>query len=268
MPARSWTIRRQDSARSWSDLVRQVLLFALAYLGYRFVRGLVEGRINAAFAHARAIIDFERSMHIFVEPAVQGWTTSRHWLIDLASWMYVNTHFTITLVVLVFIYFLRNRSFYFVRNMLLVAMAIALIGYVIYPTAPPRLMPEWGFTDSVANLTGASPDSSTVSALFNPFAAVPSMHVAFALLLGWSMSRLVRLRALKLLWALYPVFVTWVVVATANHYWTDAALGALTAALSALIAQRLARVRPDAWAFRPELDSPSAGGGRTIGQLA
>ena len=90
----------------------------------------------------------------FVEPSVQAWAIGKHWLIDFASWMYINSHFAITLGALVFIYVAHNRAFYFVRNMFMVAMAIALIGYVVFPTAPPRFMPEWGFTDSVARFTG------------------------------------------------------------------------------------------------------------------
>ena len=73
-------------------------------------------------------------------------------MIDAASWMYVNSHFTITTVTLAFIYLRRNASFYFIRNMFMVAMGIALVGYAAFPTAPPRFMPEWGFTDSVARL--------------------------------------------------------------------------------------------------------------------
>ena len=98
--------------------------------------------------------------------------------------MYVNSHFTITTVTLAFIYLRRNPSFYFIRNMFMVAMGIALVLYAAYPTAPPRFMPEWGFSDSVAHFTGLTAEGSSADALYNPFAAVPSMHVAFALMLG------------------------------------------------------------------------------------
>ncbi len=87
--------------------------------------------------------------------------------------------------------------------------------------------------------------------LYNPFAAVPSMHVAFALMIGVPALMLVKRRVARSLWALYPLVVTFVVVVTANHFWLDAALGALVAALSAYLAHAgLARVRPDAWAWR------------------
>jgi len=87
--------------------------------------------------------------------------------------------------------------------------------------------------------------------LYNPFAAVPSMHVAFALMIAIPAIKLVRPLALKVAWALYPVLVTFVVMVTANHFWLDVALGALVAAVSASAASHaLARARPDAWSWR------------------
>jgi PAP2 superfamily len=233
------------------DLLRQVALFAAAYAGYRLVRGLVEGDANAAFAHARELISFERTMHVFVEPSVQAWASGSRVLMDLSSWLYVNAQTTVTIGALMYLYLRHNRSFYFVRNMFLIAMAIALVGYTVFPTAPPRFMPEWGFIDSVSDFTGVqvSHASASMTALFNPYAAVPSMHVAFALMIGWPLARLVRHRAVSVLWLLYPFLMTFVIVATANHFIVDALLGALTAGLSAYGARWLARARPGVWRF-------------------
>jgi hypothetical protein len=232
------------------DVVRQLLLFAGAYYLYRLVRGAVDGKAAASFENARHLISLERSLHVFVEPSVQTWATGRSAIIDFASWMYINSHFVITVATLIWLYRFRNGAFYFVRNMFMIAMGLALVGYVVYPTAPPRFFPEWGFSDSVANFTGVDPDTGLASALVNPFAAVPSMHVAFALMIGWPMAQLVHHSALRVAWRLYPFLVTFVVVATGNHFIMDAVLGALTAAVSAYVAQfLLARARPQAWAF-------------------
>ncbi len=219
---------------------------------YDLVRGLVDdGSGYKPFGDATRIIDVERTLHIFIEPSVQAWAQNEHWLMDAADWTYLNGHFLVTLAALIFIYMRRNDSFYFVRNMLLIAMAIALFGYWLYPTAPPRLMPEWGFTDSISQFLGVAHfDNGPTKAFLNAYAAVPSMHVCFAVLIGRSMARLGSHRAVKVVWYLYPLFVTFVVVATANHYLTDVFLGALTAGASAVLAQRLlARARPDVWAF-------------------
>jgi membrane-associated phospholipid phosphatase len=234
----------------WADVARQLLLFGAAYYAYQIVRGAVDGKVTTAAWNATKIINLEHTLHIFAEPSVQAWASSKAWIIDSANWMYINSHFVVTVGALVFIYLRRNDSFYFVRNMFLIAMGIALVGYVLYPTAPPRLMPEWGFADSVAAFTGVRVENEPVSALLNLYAAVPSMHVCFALMVGWPLARLVKPRPLKVVWFLYPFLVTFVVVATGNHYFLDAVLGAMTAGVSALLSQQLlARWRPEAWSF-------------------
>jgi hypothetical protein len=163
--------------------------------------------------------------------------------------MYVNSHFVITTTFLIWLYLARNHAFYYVRNMFMIAMGLALVGYVVFPAAPPRMLPEWGFTDTVADFVGQA-GSNTASVLYNPYAAVPSMHVAFALMIAVPAIMVVRTRVLKVLWAFYPLLITFVVMVTANHFWIDAALGVLVAATSAYVAREvLARARPEAWAW-------------------
>ena len=160
---------------------------------------------------------------------MQTWAIGTGWVDDVGAWMYLNTHFVVTTCTLAFIYLFRNEHFYFVRNMFMVAMGLALVGYVVYPTAPPRMLPELGFIDTVSDFTGVS-STPSVNALFNPYAAVPSMHVGFALMLarpddpdGAPAS------GCKALWAAYAPVVTFVVVVTANHWVFDAFTGALVA---------------------------------------
>src|SRR5262249_58929029 len=120
------------------DALRQLLLFGGAYYVYRIVRGVVDGQVETAFAHARWIVNTERTLHLFFEPNVQSWTVGKGWLIHVADFTYVNAHFVISTAFLIWLYFWRNEAFYFVRNMFIAAMAMALIIYVLYPTAPPR----------------------------------------------------------------------------------------------------------------------------------
>jgi hypothetical protein len=248
-----WTLPNRFAARflpkGWRDLLVQILLFCGAYWLYRLVRGQTDGRVAEAFEHARELIHIEQALGLFIEPTVHAWAEGRTWIIDIASWSYVNSHFTITTATLAFIYLRRNSSFYFIRNMFMVAMGIALVLYAAFPTAPPRYMPEWGFSDSVADFTGLTASGSSADALYNPFAAVPSMHVAFALMLGVPMLRMARHRWAKALWSVYPLLVSFIVVATANHWWFDAFTGAVTAAISAAVAIQFARWRPAAWAW-------------------
>src|SRR5580704_13414691 len=206
MVARARLLQARVLPHGWLDALRQVSLFALAYLAYRLVRGLVEGDANEAFAHARDLISLERTLHLFVEPSIQTWASGSHVVMVASSWIYVNAQTSVTFGALLYLYLRHNRNFYFVRNMFMIAMGIALIGYTVFPTAPPRFMPEWGFIDSVTDFTGVhvSHASTLASTLFNPYAAVPSMHVAFALMIGWPLARLVRHGAARVLWIVYP----------------------------------------------------------------
>jgi hypothetical protein len=234
-----------------ADLARQVALFSAALYAYSLVRGFADepGAVETAFDNARSVIGIERALNVFVEPSIQAWAMGSSLVVDAASWLYLNAQTSVTLGALLFIYLRRNESFYFVRNMLMVAMALALVGYVVFPTAPPRFLPEWGFFDSVSDFAGVPSDSATADALFNPYAAIPSMHVAYALMMGWSLARLVRHRVAAGWWWAYPFVVTFVIVATANHFFLDAVVGALVAGLAALTARELGRARPAAWAF-------------------
>ncbi len=248
--ARVWRLSGRWLPNGWLDALRQLALFAGAYYAYRLVRGFVDGQAGLAFENARNLVHFERTLGLFFEPGLQAWARGQDWILTGANWMYVNSHFIVTTTFLIWLYIARNQAYYFVRNMFMVAMSLALAGYLIYPTAPPRFLPEWGFTDSVASLVGESAENSA-NVLYNPFAAVPSMHVAFALMIAVPAVALVRNRVIKGLWAMYPLLVTFVVVVTANHFWVDAALGALVAGVSAVAASAaLARARPDAWAWR------------------
>jgi PAP2 superfamily len=251
MVARARVLQARVLPNGWLDVLRQISLFLAAYLAYRLVRGLVEGRATAAFQHARELISLERTLHLFVEPSVQAWASGSHLVMVTASWLYVNGQTSVTIGALLYLYLRHNRSFYFVRNMFMIAMAIALVGYTVFPTAPPRFMPEWGFIDSVSDLTGVhiSHTSASMTALANPYAAVPSMHVAFALMIGWPLACLARRSVVRIAWLLYPFLMAFVIVVTANHFIVDALLGALTAGASACGASWLARARPGVWRF-------------------
>jgi len=262
LAARARTLQERLLPHGPLDLVRQVLLFMAAYQLYRLTRGIVDHPDAAvsAFNHARDLIGLERTLHVFVEPSVQAFAAGQQWLLDTTAWMYINAQTTVTLLALAWIYLFRNASFYFVRNMFLFAFCLALVGYSAYPTAPPRFLPEWGFFDAVSDFTGVAQDNVTVDALANQYAAVPSMHVGFALMIAVPLSRLVRWRALRIFWTVYPLVVVFVIVSTANHFIVDAVLGAATAGIGMLAAKGMARLRPDVWSFRPPGHEPGLPG--------
>jgi len=242
--------------QGWGDLGRQIGLLLAVDLAYETVRGVADGQRAVAFSHGQAIIDAERATGTLFEPDLQAFFLPMNWLMDFANQVYMNSQFAVVLGFFFWLYFFRNESFYFVRNMFAVSMGIALIGYTLYPTAPPRFYPEYGFVDTINNFSAVNHDSALVKLFINPYAAVPSMHCAFALMIGVTGYRLVRNRAVKLLWAAWPLLVAWVVIVTGNHYWIDIVLGWGVAGLSALVASRLlARARPEAWSFRTPVSS-------------
>jgi membrane-associated phospholipid phosphatase len=136
-------------------------------------------------------------------------------------------------------------------------MGLALIGYTLYPTAPPRMFPEFGFVDTINQFSDVNHNSALAKSFINPYAAIPSMHCAFAVMIGATGALVCRHWWSRAFWAAWPVLVLWVVIVTGNHYWVDAVLGWMVAATAALVAQRLlARARPDAWAFRVKGRTP------------
>jgi membrane-associated phospholipid phosphatase len=242
--------------KGWGDLVRQIAILVSVDLAYTFVRGIADGHKAVAMTHGQQVIDLERSTHTFFEPGLQAFFLPAQGVIDVANQIYLNAQFSVALGFLVWLYLFRNQSYYFVRNMFVVSMGLALIGYALYPTAPPRLFPEYGFVDTLNAFAGVNHDSALAKSFINPYAAVPSMHCAFAMMIGGSGVMVCRHWWSKAWWAFWPLLVSWVTVVTANHYWVDAALGWLVALTAAFVAFRLARARPEAWSFRAPARAP------------
>lgn len=237
--------------QGWGDLGRQIGILVGVDVAYETVRGLADGQRDVAMTHGQQVIDLERSTHTLFEPSLQAFFLPVHWLIDFANQIYLNSQFSITLAFLFWLYLFRNESYYFVRNMFVVAMGLALVGYTLYPTAPPRMFPQHGFVDTITDFSNVNHDSALAKIFINPYAAVPSMHCAFALMIGGAGFRVARHRFTKAFWACWPLLVAWVVIVTGNHYWVDVGLGWMVAVTSALVASRLlARARPEAWSWR------------------
>jgi PAP2 superfamily len=241
---------RQLLPRGPVDLIVQLALLAAAYWAWRHGRGAVDGSMSASFSHARDLIGAESSLRLLIEPDLQRWALDTGWPAEVARWGYANLHFKGSCLMLAIIYFRYRGSFGFVRNAVFAAMAISVVGYALYPTAPPRFLPELGLDPSSA-VTGNNPQlSAPGDPLFNPFAAVPSMHVGLSVILACSLSMLVRPVVLRALLFAYPLLMSYVVIASGNHFWLDAVFGLVTAVLALGVAAVLARLKPD-WSFGP-----------------
>ena len=239
--------------KGWTDFGRQIGILVSVDLAYTFVRGIVDSERGVAMAHGQQLIDLEKATGTFFEPGMQAFFMPSQWVIDFANQVYLNAQFSIAIGFLLWLYLFRNESYYFVRNMFVVAMGIALVGYTTYPTAPPRMFPELGFVDTINDYSNVNHDSSLAKIFINPYAAVPSMHCAFAMMIGATGVMVCRNWIVKACWAVWPLLVSWVTIVTANHYWVDVALGWMVALAAALAALRLARARPEAWAFRAKV---------------
>ena len=223
--------------RGWRDFGLQIAIWLGFYVGYMAVRSLADRNETEALLNGFRVIDFEQHLTSrFVEQSAQSVADSSHLLITAAAWTYWNSEFTVIGLSLLWVYLRRHDWFARFRNTILLANMIGLVGYVLMPTAPPWMFPTYGFVDGVNHQSG-------FGALANPYAAMPSLHAADALIVGIFLFRASRHWWSKAIWALWPAWVWFCVLATANHFWLDVLAGIVVALLSVWIVGRVVRFR-------------------------
>jgi PAP2 superfamily len=216
----------------WGDFLFQLGLWLGFGLAYQVARGVADRDAGEAFQNARLVIDAERAVHTLVEIDLQRVILhAGDVAVEAVNWTYWLAQFPVLGIGLLWIYFRRNEVFIPVRNWILATNLIALVGYVLMPTAPPRMFPEEGFVDTLALSASVNHGSGFVELASNPFAAMPSVHAADALIIGFALATLVKSRWLSLLWTLWPTWVWFSVMATGNHFWLDVAAGVGAAVL-------------------------------------
>ena len=216
---------RRYMPRGYADFARQLLIWFGFFFAYQVARGVADRDPTKAFANGWKVIDWEQRLAGLGELTLQGWTQSSHFLAELVSWTYWNSEFTVIGVALLWVYLRRNHAFTRFRNTILLANVLGLIGYVLLPTAPPRFFTSIGFTDTLGQLGGLNHGSGLVQLAANPYAAMPSLHAADALIVGVILASVVRNRFGKALWLVWPLWVSFAVMATGNHFWLDVAAG-------------------------------------------
>jgi membrane-associated phospholipid phosphatase len=236
-------IGRRYLPRGWSDLARQLLIWFGFLLVYQLARGVADRDPTKAFSNGLGVIHLEDRVSSLFELTLQRITISSHFLTTLTSWTYWLSQFTVLGLALLWVYLRRHESFARFRNTVLVANALGLIGYVVLPTAPPRMFPGQGFVDTLSTF-GINHGSGFVQLASNQYAAMPSLHAADALIIGVFLALLVRRWYFKALWLLWPAWVWFSVMATGNHFWLDIVAGIGVAALAIAIvhAPRLLRL--------------------------
>lgn len=198
---------------------------------YDVVTGLAPLRRSLALAHGRALLRIEQSLHIALEASLNRWLSAHHTLGVVLSYYYDNAHFVVTFGLLGWLWLRRPDIYRPLRNALVAINLIALAIFWRYPVAPPRML--GGFTDVIASShTFGSWHTGSLASDADQLAAMPSLHLAWAVWCGaalWRMSGRTGVRALAVL---YPCLTALVVLCTANHYLLDVLAGVLTAALA------------------------------------
>jgi uncharacterized membrane protein YbhN (UPF0104 family) len=242
MKARSLTTKVGSYLpHGWGDLGRQLAVFALLDIAYELSRTLAAGDRATAIRNAHSIVGAERGLGLFHELAVQRFALHAPSLVmDIANWTYFNCQFTLTFGFVLWVYLRRNDHFARLRNLIAAVNLIGLVGYVLYPAAPPRMLTGLGFVDSL-DQTGVNQHSGLIAALANPYAAMPSLHTAYAITVAATGLAVTRGR-LRVLWLAYPALVVFSIIATANHFVLDACAGAgVAAAAFAIVSPRTRR---------------------------
>jgi len=219
-----------------TELVLVLGLYAL----YEATRGLASGSRSLAIRHAEDVVSIERSLHLYVEASVQRSAGHVSGLVSTLGVAYLTLHLAVTGLLLIWLHRRRPAAYPFVRTTLLLASGLAVTGYLVFPTAPPRLS-GLGIVDTVSGHLPVNLDKGLVSGLYNPYAAVPSMHAGYALVVGAALLRQGRHLLTRLSGVAYPALVVLVIVATGNHFFFDALAGALVDILAAAIGVLLLR---------------------------
>ena len=212
--------------------LREVLLVAVVYFAYDGSRLLVRGGVQRAQRDAARLVDVEQWLHLDPERWLNADFTSHRWLGIPADFAYASLHYVVTPAVLIWLWRHHRDVYRRARTWLGISTVLALIGFVLFPAAPPRLLPTaFGFTDTMAQHAavgwwgGSASVPNGLASMTNEFAAMPSLHVGWALWCGLMLVTHARDTAVRALGALYPLIIALVVMGTGNHYLLDVLAG-------------------------------------------
>jgi hypothetical protein len=228
--------------------LRELFLIAVVYSLYDTSRFIVEGHQSTALQHAFGVLHVEQMLDIGWDQTINTFVSAHALLAVPADYMYATLHYLVTPIVLVWMWRSHRDAYPRARTTLMLATVIGLIGFSLLPVAPPRMLP--GFVDTMAQYSGTgwwSTDASVprgVGSFTNQFAAMPSLHVGWALWCGWQMLRHGRHLITRVSGVVYPALITLVVIATGNHYLLDAVAGCAVVFFAMVAVGTAARLLP------------------------
>jgi hypothetical protein len=237
-----YLVARHRALVDQANLLREMALVIFAYFTYFAVRGVTVGSEERAVENAGDVIALERALGIFHEPAMQRAILDDRWFVDLMNWMYVWGHWPLIILVAVWLYLNWRASYRLYRNAFLISGAIGLVIFALFPVAPPRLA-DVDIVDTVT-LHSNSYRVLQPPGLVNQYAAVPSLHFGWNLLIGIIFITHARSWAARAMGIMIPAVMFLAIVLTANHYIIDAAAGGAVALTGLWIAWSLRRDEP------------------------
>ncbi|HEV3310888.1 MAG TPA: phosphatase PAP2 family protein [Chloroflexota bacterium] len=232
-----WRRGTEPHYRRFFGLTLQIGVTLMLERLYEFSRAHVQiGRLTAvAYSNAYMLVNWEIDHGIFFEQRLQAFFLPDHVLMNAIDAFYAFAHLFVTLGFLIWLYVRRNEVFGFVRNLLYLTTGVALIVYMVFPTSPPRMFSNLGFVDPAVLLGSAASNTQVTSYTYNPFAAMPSLHLVYALIVGCTLVAVGRRPWLRALGAIYPVIMLAVILISANHWILDAVGAVVVVTGSALI---------------------------------
>jgi PAP2 superfamily len=211
---------------------QEIAIIAFGYWLYSLGRNAIPDQESVALRHGRAVQHLQAILHLNWERSINHFVAAHEWLAQIMDYYYSTLHFFVTPIVMIWLFVRRPHLYRGARTALVATTLLALLGFYLYPTAPPRLLPQYGYIDTIVKFhTWGSLADPSVAKHSNQYAAMPSLHIAWALWCGLVIFFCARHLWARVLGLVYPFWTFAVIVGTANHFILDAVAGALTLAL-------------------------------------
>ena len=211
---------------------QEIGIIALGYWLYTLGRNAIPEQESIALRHGRSIQHLQDILRLNWELSVNRFVAHTEWLAQVMNYYYATLHFFLTIGVMIWLFVRRPHVYRGARTALVATTMFGLLGFYLYPTAPPRLLPQYGYVDTVLEFhTWGSLADPDIAEHSNQFAAMPSLHIAWALWCGITIFLCARRRWVAWLGLAYPFATLTVIVGTANHFLLDAVGGAIIVAL-------------------------------------
>jgi len=247
----SMDLSRANALRFWHFArrtgIQEAVVVVIAFLVYFFIRGAVVDRAGEALSNGLDLIELERALGFYWEVEWQSWIIDEYWAVRVMNWIYFWGHMPLVVVLAIFLFVWHRSTYGLMRTAFLASGAIGVVIYALYPVAPPRLVPFAGYIDTMAVLDRVGYQAQEAQAFVNPYAAVPSLHFGWSMLLGGAFAWVGRRHAWVVFGGvMWPVLMFFSIVMTANHFIIDAVYGAIVSLAGLAVAEAIRRAQPEA----------------------